>query len=278
MKLIRKDQICAFNIHYAYYSLEYCLNSLEKLGVTKVELLAGHPGLWLDHRGFEDTRPIRRMLADRHIQCPVITPENCEFAYQYGAPEKEQFERSFQYFANGIRMGAELGAKILMANSGWGYWNEPFDDGIKRAAEMHSRLCEVAEEYDMYIACESLRPQESLIGETLGKVKTLFDMVNHPRFKAMVDLTAMAVSGESIQEWFDVFGTENIIHAHFVDGNPYGHLVWGEGNRNLQKDLEVMLANGYQGVYSQELTDASYFADPYDVDKRNVWRLFQYAE
>ena len=159
MKLIRKDQICAFNIHYAYYSLEYCLNSLEKLGVTKVELLAGHPGLWLDHRGFEDTRPIRRMLADRHIQCPVITPENCEFAYQYGAPEKEQFERSFQYFANGIRMGAELGAKILMANSGWGYWNEPFDDGIKRAAEMHSRLCEVAEEYDMYIACESLRPQ-----------------------------------------------------------------------------------------------------------------------
>lgn len=88
MKLIRKDQICAFNIHYAYYSLEYCLNSLEKLGVTKVELLAGHPGLWLDHRGFEDTRPIRRMLADRHIQCPVITPENCEFAYQYGAPEK----------------------------------------------------------------------------------------------------------------------------------------------------------------------------------------------
>ena len=32
MKLIRKDQICAFNIHYAYYSLEYCLNSLEKLG------------------------------------------------------------------------------------------------------------------------------------------------------------------------------------------------------------------------------------------------------
>lgn len=130
----------------------------------------------------------------------------------------------------------------------------------------------------MYIACESLRPQESLIGETLGKVKTLFDMVNHPRFKAMVDLTAMAVSGESIQEWFDVFGTENIIHAHFVDGNPYGHLVWGEGNRNLQKDLEVMLANGYQGVYSQELTDASYFADPYDVDKRNVWSLFQYAE
>lgn len=39
-----------------------------------------------------------------------------------------------------------------------------------------------------------------------------------------------------------------------------------------------MLANGYQGVYSQELTDASYFADPYDVDKRNVWSLFQYAE
>ena len=94
----------------------------------------------------------------------------------------------------------------------------------------------------------------------------------------MVDLTAMAVSGESIQEWFDVCGTANIIHAHFVDGNPYGHLVWGEGNRNLQKDLEVMLANGYQGVYSQELTDASYFADPYDVDKRNVWSLFQYAE
>lgn len=276
MKLVSKDRISVMNIHYANYSLDYFLDVQAELGVKNVELLGGHQGMWIDHKGYADTAPIRRKLEERGLKCPIITPEGIDYQYQYSGQSKELFERSYRFFANGVRMGAELGAKILMANSGWGYWTEDYEEGMKRTAEMFSRLSELCAEFDMEVAFESLRPQESHLCCDLKSTKDLIDRVNHPRCKAMLDLTAMEVAGETIEDWYAAFGPEKINHAHFVDGNPYGHLVWGEGHRNLEQCLNLLNSYGYTGYFSQELTDSSYYADPKSVDTRNMrmWSLY----
>ncbi len=276
MKLVDIDRLSVLNLHYNNYTLDYFLDCQQELGVKCVELLAAHQGLWLDDHGYQDPVPIKEKLDDHGLTCPVFTPENCSYGYQFAAKEPELKERCFRYFSNGIKFGHELGATILEANSGWGYWNEPEEEGFKRSVEMFQRLSEVAAENDMMIACESLRPQESLIGWRIDQIKHLFDEVNHPNFKVMIDLTAMSVAGETIQQWFDTFGTENIIHSHFQDCNPYGHFVWGDGNRNLKQDILDMLNNGYTGKFTQELTDGKYFADPFYHDKRNMRNLRMY--
>ena len=276
MKLVDIDRLSVLNLHYNNYTLDYFLDCQQELGVKCVELLAAHQGLWLDDHGYQDPVPIKEKLDDHGLTCPVFTPENCSYGYEFAAKEPELKERCFRYFSNGIKFGHELGATILEANSGWGYWNEPEEEGFKRSVEMFQRLSEVAAENDMMIACESLRPQESLIGWRIDQIKHLFDEVNHPNFKVMIDLTAMSVAGETIQQWFDTFGTENIIHSHFQDCNPYGHFVWGDGNRNLKQDILDMLNNGYTGKFTQELTDGKYFADPFYHDKRNMRNLRMY--
>lgn len=278
MKLIDISRISVLSLHYNNYTLDYFLDCQAKLGIKNVELLSAHQGLWMDEYGYQDPAPIRRKLEDRGLSCPVFTPENCAYGYQFAAKEPEAIDRTFRYFANGIRFGAELGAKILEANSGWGYWNEPEEEGFQRSAEMHSRLAEVAKEYGMTIACESLRPQETRIGYRLDQIKRLFDTVNHPNFKVMIDLTAMCVQGETVQRWFDTFGAENIIHSHFQDCDPYGHYVWGDGKQNLHDMLCAFLDNGYTGLFSQELTDGSYFEDPFYHDQRNMRNLRMYTE
>ena len=278
MKLIDISRISVLSLHYNNYTLDYFLDCQAQLGIKNVELLSAHQGLWMDEYGYQDPAPIRRKLEDRGLSCPVFTPENCAYGYQFAAKEPELKERCFRYFANGIRFGAELGAKILEANSGWGYWNEPEEEGFKRSAEMHSRLAEVAKEYGMTIACESLRPQETRIGYRIDQIKRLFDTVNHPNFKVMIDLTAMCVQGETVQRWFDTFGAENIIHSHFQDCDPYGHYVWGDGKQNLHDMLCAFLDNGYTGLFSQELTDGSYFEDPFYHDQRNMRNLRMYTE
>ena len=278
MKLIDISRISVLSLHYNNYTLDYFLDCQAKLGIKNVELLSAHQGLWMDEYGYQDPAPIRRKLEDRGLSCPVFTPENCAYGYQFAAKEPEAIDRTFRYFANGIRFGAELGAKILEANSGWGYWNEPEEEGFKRSAEMHSHLAEVAKEYGMTIACESLRPQETRIGYRLDQIKRLFDTVNHPNFKVMIDLTAMCVQGETVQRWFDTFGAENIIHSHFQDCDPYGHYVWGDGKQNLHDMLCAFLDNGYTGLFSQELTDGSYFEDPFYHDQRNMRNLRMYTE
>jgi protein FrlC len=277
VKLVDTGRISGMNVHYYHYSLDYFLDCQRDLGLRSVELLGGSQGLWLDHGGFQDPEPVRAKLERRGLSCCAFTPDNCFYGYQFAVREPEAIDRCFDYFAAGIRFGAALGAKIICVHPGWGYWNEPEEDAFRRSVDMHRRLSRAAGEEGVRLACESLRPPESLIGCCLEQLKRLFDAVASPYFKVMIDLTAISVSAETIQQWFDIFGAGNIIHSHFQDCTPYGHLVWGDGKYNLRAGLETMLKNGYTGYFTQELTDASYFADPLTHDRRNLRTLRLYA-
>ena len=157
----------------------------------------------------------------------------------------------------------------MAINSGWGYWNEEREEAWKRSREMLSCLAEYAAAKKIRLAMESLRPQESNLATTLTDVKRMLKEVEHPNLKAMIDLTAMGVAGETIDQWFEELG-EDIIHMHFIDGNPYGHLVWGDGTHNLQECLETLKRHGYRGYLGQEITEFDYFGDPAKADRRNM--------
>lgn len=276
MKLISFDQIAVMNLHYYQFSLEYFLDRMADLGIKNVELIGGHQGLWIDPVSYQDPHVVREKLEKRDISVPVFTPQNCRFGYQFAVKEPALIERTYRFFSNGIRLGVGLGAKLIEVNSGWGYWNEEEGEALARSAAMLRRLSDVAAEYNVTLVAEALRPQESRIGFSLKQMKKLFDMISHPNFKMMLDLTAMSVAGESIQEWFDVFGSD-IIHAHFQDCDPYGHYIWGNGKRNLRKDLEAMIKNGYKGYYTQELTAPEYYLNPFSYDMQNIRNLKLYA-
>ena len=66
----------------------------------------------------------------------------------------------------------------------------------------------------------------------------------------------------------------NIVHMHFIDGTPYGHLIWGDGNHNLKNWLETVNKNGYTGLLSQEITASDYYQKPFEADCRN-FKMFE---
>lgn len=272
MKYISREQLCYLNCHYVNYSIDYFLDTMAMLGVPYVELSTGHQGVWLDHKSYCNVNELKRKLTERGLGAKIIAPENCVLMYQYAAPEKELFDLCYRYFANGMRMGAELGCTLMECNSGWGYWNEDIVEGQKRCIDMFQRLVRLAEELDMVLVCESLRPQETRIGDTLEKTKFLYDSVGSDRLKIMIDLTAMSVSGETLQQWFDVFGGA-IIHMHFQDRTPMGHLIWGDGNCSLEENLRILKENGYTGLLSSEITHARYYMNPRYYDTINVRNL-----
>ena len=141
---------------------------------------------------------------------------------------------------------------------------------------MFVNLCEFGDECGINICCESLRPQESLVGATVKDIRRLYDALRHPRFKIMIDTCAMGVAGETIQDWFDSFPKGEIIHTHFQDGTPYYHLVFGDGKRSLNDDLKALYDNGYTGLISQELTLARYYQDPFAADQRSLEAFSEY--
>jgi len=165
----------------------------------------------------------------------------------------------------------------MTANSGHGFITEPHSDVRKRSAELLWRVAEEGRRCGVTLTVESLRPQETTVGVTLADVKQLLDEVNHPNCKAMIDTTAMGVSGESIWDWFREFDGE-IHNLHFVDGAPMGHLAWGDGVFHLQDMLQCLNAYDYAGPIGLEITHSRYFSRPEVADAQTFCVLQRYME
>lgn len=276
MGLIRRSQFAGMNIHYRNYSLDYFLDAQERVGFESIELWGGIPHFYLDPTSYEDCKILKKKIRDHHLKLVEFTPENCSYQYQLAAKDTN-YEHSLAYFMNAVRACAELECSQISTNSGWGYLDETREEAWKRSVEMNSIICDFASEYGITVAMESLRPEETNLGVRLEDVRRLFDEIGSPNLRINVDTTAMGVSGETLEQWFAEFGPK-ITHFHFVDGTPYGHLIWGDGCRDLGHDLQVLRDNHYEGYLGQEITDSRYFSDPLTHDMRNMKALEVYLD
>lgn len=268
MASIDREQIAVMNMHYKRFSLDYFLDSQQRLGVHNIELWCGASHFWLDAKGHEETAPLKKKLKERDLKVVSLTSPSCAYQYQYAAQE-ELWEKSYGYFLNGLHTAAELGAQYMTVNSGWGYLDEPDERMWDRSARMLRKLAEKAAEYGLICVLESMRADETNIVNSIETTKKMFDLVRHSNFKIMIDTIASGDAGETLEEWFETFG-EDLVHLHFLDGDPYVHNIWGDGNTSLEKQLEVLNKYNFKGYLVQEIADEKYFSDPFRADRRNL--------
>lgn len=273
MAVIHRKQLSAMGIHYLYYPLDYMLDAQAKAGFQTIELVGMAPHFLMDHTGFQATAPVRKMAEDRGLTIGCFTPECAVYQYLMCAPDEGFHHRSMEYFKRGLEAAGQLGATKLLTNCIGGTWDEAYDRVYERAVKSLTLLASTAADYGVTIAVETVRPEESKCIITLPELKRLLSDVNHPNVKAGMDTIAMGVAGETPEEWFKTLG-KDIVHTHFVDGRPYGHLVWGDGLFPLESYLDVLNKYHYEGLISQEITDFRYFEDPAGADARN-FRAFE---
>lgn len=273
MAVIHRKQLSAMGIHYLYYPLDYMLDAQAKAGFQTIELVGMAPHFLMDHTGFQATAPVRKMAEDRGLTIGCFTPECAVYQYLMCAPDEGFHHRSMEYFKRGLEAAGQLGATKLLTNCIGGIWDEAYDRVYERAVKSLTLLAATAADYGVTIAVETVRPEESKCIITLPELKRLLSDVNHPNVKAGMDTIAMGVAGETPEEWFKTLG-KDIVHTHFVDGRPYGHLVWGDGLFPLESYLDVLNKYHYEGLISQEITDFRYFEDPARADARN-FRAFE---
>lgn len=268
MALIKRKQLAAMGIHYLYYPLEYMLDAQAKAGFQTLEFVGMAPHFLLDHTGFQDPERIRKMAAERGLTIGCFTPECAIYQYLMCAPDPGFHHRSMEYFKRGLEAAGQMGATKLLTNCIGGTWDEEYERIYERAVNSLSLLAPVAADNGITIAVETVRPEESKCIIRLPELKRLLKDVNHPNVKAGLDTIAMGVAGETPEEWFETLG-KDIVHTHFVDGRPYGHLIWGDGLFPLERYLNVLNKYGYEGLISQEITDFRYFDDPAAADAKN---------
>ena len=275
MPTIQRKQVAGMNFHYRNYSLEYFLDLQQELGFESIELWGGAPHIWLDSMTLSNGKKICKKAEDRGLEIVAVKPENGFYQFQMAAQEERLYEKSFCYFKNGIQAASELDCKIIVINAGWGYLNEDRENAWKRSREMIFRLAEIARPLGLFLALESTPPEENGLVHTLSDVKRMCREIDHPNLKVMMDTSAVYSAGETMQAWFDAFGVQ-MIHIHFVDGNPSGHLVWGDGRQPLYDFISCLDQNHYTGCLGQYIAGDQYFENPEKADRRNMKNLERY--
>ena len=265
--------IAAMNQHYKNFSLEYFLNAQYELGIEAIELWLSAPHFALDHLSYDDCKRTLKLLNKRNQKVIAVTCPSFDYHYQYAHDNVNFRKKSIEYFKNGIRVASSLGAKYMTANSGWGNKLIDVAEAWKNSQETMSEVLKFAEKKGVIIVMESLVKEETNLANTLENTKKYYYEINHPNLKIMVDTVAVYEAGETLEDWFKVFG-EDIKHMHFVDGgHSYDHFVWGDGRYPLEKMIATIDVNVYSGYISQEIIAEDYLDDPVRADRRNIYML-----
>ncbi|RGB64223.1 sugar phosphate isomerase/epimerase family protein [Provencibacterium massiliense] len=274
MPKINIERVAGMNICYHLFTTEYFLDSLCRLGMKSVEFWGGYPHQFISEKSYPPVKTIRRMIEERGLNLICYTPEQIQYYYNIAAREDDIREDSVEHFRRCIYAAAEMGAPKMLMTCGWGYQDEDREEAWKRSRESLHNLGEYAGKMGIILALENLQQVESNLIYTLPQLKKMLDELQCPAFKAIVDTVPMHLAGETMKDYIEAFG-DDLVHTHLVDGNPTGHLAWGEGELPLDEDVQTLCDLSYKGTMSFEVCGGNNF-DPEGEMKKSFTRIGPY--
>ena len=255
-------QIAVMNIQYKYFPLTKFLNDAVKNGVKNIELWGATPHFHMEDMTYREILNVRHEIERRGLHLVCFTPEQCVYPINLAAPNEDARRRSVKFFENSIRAAGELGCKKVLVTSGTGYFDgNDQEEAWKRSAENLAGLGDMAEHYGITLALEVLRRDESNLVYDLSSLQKMLNELNHAFIGGMIDTIPMALAKESPAMYLKALG-ERLVHVHFIDGAPKGHLAWGDGVLDMKQYLKEFEDFGYSGYLSLEITDGRYFMEP----------------
>lgn len=274
MNHIKRNQIAVMNIQYKYYPLARFLDDAVKNQVENIELWGAAPHFHLEDLTYHEVRGIAGEIQSRGLNLVCFTPEQCVYPINLGAPSKEARRRSLKFFEDSIRAAGEMDCKKVLVTTGTGYFDgSNYEDAWRWAAENLYELGELAAHYGITLALEVLRRDESNLVYDLATLEKMLAELNHDSVGGMIDTIPMALAGETPARYLEVLG-KKLVHVHFIDGAPRGHLAWGDGVLDMQSYLKEFDSFGYDGYLSLEITDGRYFMEPSKSVEQSIRKLY----
>lgn len=260
------NQFAAMNMVYQRHTFSYFLDSMERLGIHNFELWTGAPHLNHYIPSLSDASAVRKEAERRKMHIVCLTPEQVMYPHNIAASDPQLRKFSLDYFFKYIDMTAEVGADKMLCCSGWGDYDQSMEDAWKRSVDGLYRMADHAQKAGITLAFEILQAMESNLVNDLSTTKRMMDEVVHPNFKLCVDTVPVRVHGNTLGDFFELFG-ERICHLHLTDGNPSGHVPLGLGTTPVREHLDFMDQYNYDGYVTLEIGDSSWWLAPEKATK-----------
>lgn len=261
MKELIWNQIAVGNYTYPLYSFSYFLDSMQRLGVTNIEVWAAGPHLYLEDMTYEMVKKMDLEIQRRKLKPICLTPEQCMYPINIGAEEPWIRKRSVLYFEKGLEVAEVLGIDKMLVTPGDGYRDKPADDTRKYTVENLQYLSEKAKEKNISLLLEHLTVETTNLAIKAEELAELCAEAGCDNLIGMADTDMMSRYGESVSDYMKAFSGK-IGHIHFVDGLPGGHLAPGDGRLPMDRFLEELSVAEYNGYISLEITNDRYHLEP----------------
>lgn len=271
---LKRSQVAIMNIQYKFFPLTKFLGDAVKNQVQAVELWGAAPHFHPEDMTYRDIVAVRHEIERRGLKLICYTPEQCIYPINLAAPYESERRRSLKFFEDAVRVASELGTDKVLVTAGTGYFDgSDYEEAWKYGKEGLMQLGDLAEHYGIMLALEAWREDESNLINNLESLKKMMDELNHDHIGAMLDTCPMVLENKSPSDYLRVFG-DKLIHVHFIDGTPRGHLAWGDGILDMEGYLKQFDLYGYKHSLSLEITDGRYLMDPEKSIQQSVEKLY----
>ena len=260
MKKMTMERVSVLTVQYQQYSWEYMLDSFEKIGVKNIEMWPGEPHYCrLDYTSSgEAARRIREMkkqLDDRGIKVIMYTPETLAYPFNPAGKGDAYRNHTIDWFKWAMEDAQEFGCHNLFCNSGWGLHDEPREEAWKRAVDSFQKIAAHAKTQGITMSLEQLQPYESNLVQSARDMQKMIADVGMDNFGCCVDMGAMAVAGDTLEDFYNVLADDVVNHVHFCDAN---HEILGARGLPLESYIHTLEEHNYNGYLCLEIYDSMY--------------------
>ena len=274
VKTLTRAQIACSNYHYLKSSLPYFLQSMSNLNQHLIEFYAACPHLSIEDATYSDVAKLKHELDARDISVCCLTQEQCVYPINIACEDEVIRERSVQTFFKTIEFAAQLQAPYAQIVCGRGYFDQSEEAAWERSVQSLRRIVDKATRYGVTMVIEAASYNTTNVVYNTGRIRRMLDEINSPNLKSMLDTCAVAMAEEDFRTDLAILN-EDMVHLHFADGTPLGHLIPGEGNLPLKDYLLALDDFGYTGAIPFEIYNRLYDFDPEETMKKCLDYLYQ---
>lgn len=263
MKHLREEQFAGSNFHYIKHTLDFFLNSMDTLGIQKIEFYMACPHFSPVDVSWQDVLRLRRRLlkGGRRICCTTF--EQCTYPINIASEDKAIRNRSVETLQRVIAFSSLLESPYTQVLGGRGSYDLPEAEAWKWARESLGILAKTGEEYGVCLVIEEASKHTTNTVYSTPLTRKMLDEVDSPCLKAMLDNCATETAGEDFRACVELLG-KDFRHMHFADGTPGGHFIPGEGKLPLLQYLQILDEYGYEGAITFELYNKQYEMNPHE--------------
>ncbi len=254
MKNLKNSQIAMSNFPYFRYSLNYTLDSLEKIGAGPIEFYACDPHFYVDDNGLGQIRALKQKLKDHGLYAINWCPEQVKYAINIASPNSYCRKRSIEYYVKSIQFANELECPSVQFFAGWNMLDRSYNDTWKYSVDSLAYLADIAHGYGINITIEAADPLTTVLTST-KRIKQMLNEVNSQNLHGMIDIYCLKMCEETIDDALENLKGE-VYHVHFSDGQYDGlsaHVIPGTGVLDMDYILKRLDEYGYKGYLSLEL-------------------------